>query len=121
PMRDERGILFPSGLPTFHRVPAPQELAHLVRWFWIPEWQLSPGETSRQEILPFPACNLTVQPPHVGPEVGLTGPATRVLHRELRGRGWAVGALLRPAAVGALGIEPATLRDREVRFDASGL
>lgn len=120
-MRDEHGILFPSSLPSFHRVPAPEELAHLVRWFWIPEWNLPPGESSRQEILPFPACNLTVQPADVGLAVGLSGPATRISHRELTRRGWAVGALLRPAAVGALGIEPAALRDREVPFVAPGL
>ncbi|QGH69797.1 helix-turn-helix domain-containing protein [Pseudactinotalea sp. HY158] len=126
---DPRGILFPSGLPEFHRVPAPAELADLARWFWIPEWRLAPGETSRQEVLPFPACNLTVQAGSGGPAgggdagatVGLTGPTTRISQRELSGSGWAVGALLRPGGVSALRLSPAELRDLEVPFDAPGL
>ncbi|MFT4233733.1 MAG: helix-turn-helix domain-containing protein, partial [Microbacterium sp.] len=44
-----------------------------------------------------------------------------VAARRLEGRGWAVGALLRPAAVGALATEPVQILDREVRFEASEL
>ena len=104
---DRRGILFPERLPRFHRVPPAAEAAHAVRWFWIPEWDLPDGTASRQEILPFPACNLVVEPEGVT----AVGPPTRRSERVLRGRGWAVGALLRPAAVPALLPEPARLRD----------
>lgn len=92
---DSRGVLRPERLPTFHRLPAPDAVAHLVRWFWIPEWDLPDGRVARQEIIGFPACNLVVEPT----SVGLAGPTTRASHRDLAGSGWAVGALLRPAAV----------------------
>jgi AraC-like DNA-binding protein len=115
--RDARGVLYPARLPTFHRLPPPPELEGLVRWFWIPTWHLAPGRTSRQELLPFPACNLTVEPSGVG----LTGPSTRRTHRDLTGDGWAVGALLRPAAVPSLGIDPRAIRDSEVAYDGPEL
>ncbi|WP_313821467.1 DUF6597 domain-containing transcriptional factor, partial [Citricoccus sp.] len=92
---DARGILYPTRLPEFHRIPAPPGLEALLRWFWIPQWTLAPGRTSRQEVLPFPASNLVVQPG----TVSLTGPSTRASFRDLTGTGWAVGALLRPAGV----------------------
>ena len=112
-----RGTLYPARLPVFHRIlPAP-ELADRVRWFWIPEWSLAPGRVSRQEILPFPALNLVVQPDGVT----LSGPATRRSYRDLSGRGWAVGMLLRPAAVPAFVMDPGSLRDVEVPFDAPDL
>jgi len=99
------------------RVPAPPEAAEFVRWFWIPEWDIAPGRTSRQYIVSYPASNLVVQPE----QVTLSGPTTRVSHRDLAGRGWAVGALLRPAAVPTLAPDPGRLRDREVVFAAPDL
>ena len=114
---DSRGILYPTRLPTFHREPAPDGLDALVRWFWIPRWDLAPGRTSRQQVLPFPASNLVVQPDGVI----LVGPTTRVSHRDLSGRGWAVGALLRPAGIASLRPEPGSLRDTEVAFEAPEL
>lgn len=104
---DHRGILYPAGLPTFHRVPAPEPVAAWVRWFWIPEWSIAPGRTSRQELIAFPASNLVVEQSLVG----ISGPTTRASHRDLTGTGWAVGALLRPAAVPTLLARPADLRD----------
>lgn len=114
---DRRGILYPASLPTFHREPAPAELEELVRWFWIPRWDLAPGQTTRQQVLPFPAANLVVAPDGVS----LAGPTSRVSHRDLRGRGWAVGALLRPAAIPSLSADPTGLRDTEVPVDAPDL
>jgi len=116
-MTDTRGILFPSRLPTFHRVLPPASLEPLVRWFWHPRWRLAPGEASRQEILPFPASNLVVSPDGVV----LAGPTTRVAHRELSGSGWALGALLRPAGLASLSTEPWRLRDREEPIHAPEL
>lgn len=114
---DARGILYPTRLPTLHREPARGPVAELVRWFWIPRWQLPPGRTSRQEILTFPATNLTVE----AYVVTLSGPTTRISHRDLTGTGWGVGALLRPAGVAALGISPGTLSDDTAPFDAPDL
>lgn len=114
---DGRGILYPARLPTFHRLEPPSSVSAWVRWFWIPRWHLAPGRTSRQEVLTFPASNLTVQPDGVA----VSGPTTRISHRDLTGSGWAVGALLRPAGVAALGLVPAELRDMEVPFEAPDL
>ncbi|MCK2036165.1 helix-turn-helix domain-containing protein [Microbacterium sp. SSW1-49] len=101
------GVLYPKRLPEFHRLPATGAAAELVAWFWIPEWDIEQGGFSRQEIVGYPALNLVVE--HEG--VALSGPTTRASHRDLRGRGWAVGALLRPAAVAALTDDPAALVD----------
>jgi AraC-like DNA-binding protein len=117
PVAPTRGVLYPARLPSFRRLPAPAAVAELVRWFWIPEWDIEPGRTSRQHLIAYPACNLVVQPPHVT----LSGPTTRAAHRDLTGQGWAVGALLRPAGVPGLVADPAELRDREQVVDAPDL
>lgn len=114
---DPRGILYPTRLPTFHRELAPAGLEAWVRWFWVPRWDLPPGRTSRQEVLAFPASNLVVEPDGLT----LVGPTTRVSHRDLRGRGWAVGALLRPAGIASLCPDPAAIADTEVAFTAAEL
>jgi len=109
-----RGVLYPARLPTFHREPVVGDLAVFVRWFWIPEWSIDPGRTSRQHVIGFPACNLVVE----NEITGVSGPTTRASYRDLTGKGWAVGALLRPAAVPALIGDAAALRDayRQVDF-----
>lgn len=70
-------------------------------------------------MLTYPVVNLVVEPDGAA----LHGPHTAVSHRDLQGRGWAVGALLRPAAVPALlatlGCQVLAARDlldREVRL-----
>src|SRR5690349_17674242 len=75
------GVLYPARLPTFARLPPPDVVAGLVRWFWIPEWQIPPGRSSRQHLIAFPACNLVVEPGGVG----LAGPTTRGSYRDLTG------------------------------------
>ncbi|MHC6178159.1 AraC family transcriptional regulator [Glutamicibacter sp. X7] len=116
-VEDLRGILYPTRLPTFHREPAPAELTELIRWFWIPRWAIAPGRSSRQEVLPFPASNLVVQPQMVS----IAGPTTAISRRDLTGTGWAVGALLRPAALASLRLDPQALRDREEPLDEPDL
>lgn len=101
------GVLYPARLPEFHRLPAAGPAADLVAWFWIPEWDIEPGGFSRQDVVGYPALNLVVETGGVM----LSGPTTRASHRDLQGRGWAVGALLRPAAVAALVDDPAALVD----------
>ena len=61
-MENGRGVLYPARLPSFHREPVPVELREAVRWFWVPSWDLPAGVVSRQEVLPFPAANLVVEP-----------------------------------------------------------
>lgn len=107
PEASPKGVLYPARLPTFDRLPPPDEVAHLVRWFWIPEWRLEPGRSSRQHLIAFPACNLVVEPE----AVGLAGPTTGSSFRDLTGTGWAVGALLWPAAVPRFAADPAAVRD----------
>lgn len=108
-----RGVLYPARLPTFHRELPGDGLADFVRWFWIPEWDLAAGRTSRQQLLAFPACNLVIE----ADAIRLSGPTTRVSHRDLVGRGWAVGALLRPAAVPAFTPDVSSLRDSSIALD----
>ncbi|MSR98524.1 helix-turn-helix transcriptional regulator [Arthrobacter sp. BL-252-APC-1A] len=112
-----RGPLYPARLPSFHRVPPPALLADRIRWFWIPEWDLAPGRTSRQEVLPFPALNLVVEPAGTR----LYGPATRRSVRDLQGTGWAFGLLLRPAAVPLLCADPGALKDASTALERPGL
>lgn len=116
-IQERQGILYPNRLPEFHRAPPTPELAHAVRWFWIAKWELPPNTESRQELLPFPACNIVVEPGGVS----AIGPPTRISERILRGRGWVVGALLLPAAVPSLVPEPATLRDSNRSLSAPQL
>lgn len=112
-----KGILYPARLPTFHRVPAPESVAELVQWFWIPEWDIEPGHTSRQHLIAFPTSNLVVQQDLVE----LAGPTTRRSHRDLTGRGWAVGALLRPALVPRFTDDPGSLRDAQLPLPLTDL
>src|SRR5699024_893922 len=109
--------LYPARLPTFHRLPPADEVARLVRWFWIPEWHVEPGRTSRQHLISYPACNLVVEPSMVG----MSGPTTRASHRDLTGDGWAVGALLWPAGLPPFVADPASIRDRYVPLDLPDL
>jgi hypothetical protein len=102
-----RGVLYPTRLPTFHREPVTGDLAVFVRWFWIPEWDIEPGRSSRQHVIGFPASNLVVE----NSTVGISGPTTRASYRDLTGRGWAVGALLCPAATPSLVGNPTSFRD----------
>lgn len=112
-----KGILYPARLPTFHRLPAAAPVTHLVQWFWIPEWDIGPGRTSRQRVIAYPGCNLVVETDGVV----FAGPATRAGYRDLKGRGWAVGALLRPAAVPLFSENPESLQDIESAVHAPGL
>lgn len=116
-MRSTRGVLYPARLPQFHRLPPVGAARDLAAWFWIPEWDIEPGRSSRQEIVGYPALNLVVEQG----AVTLSGATTRASHRDLSGTGWAVGALLRPAAVAALTTDASALVDTEQIVDAPEL
>lgn len=105
---ESRGTLFPDLLPPrFRRLTPRPELGELVAWWWLAEWDLPEGERSEQHLLAFPASNLAVE----STMVGFVGPTTRGSTRVLEGRGWVVGAQLRPAAVPAFADDPTRLRD----------
>ncbi|MEI2277532.1 helix-turn-helix domain-containing protein [Paenarthrobacter ilicis] len=104
-----KGILYPARLPSFTRIPAPDAVSHLVQWFWIPQWDIQPGRSSRQHVIAYPASNLVVE----GGTVVFAGASTRAGFRDLSGKGWAVGALLRPAAVPLFTDDPTALLDTE--------
>ncbi|PZP33573.1 MAG: DNA-binding protein [Kocuria rhizophila] len=111
PEISERGVLYPRRLPPrFQRIPATGPVGELVVWWWIVEWDEPSGSTSRQDLLPFPGCNLVVEQDMVG----FAGPTTRASHRDLVGSGWAVAALLRPAAVPAFTSDLTSVRDSYV-------
>jgi AraC-like DNA-binding protein len=112
-----RGVLYPERLPRFTRVPPTPAASALVSWFWIPEWDLPDGALSRQPVLGYPAANLVVEPDGVT----LWGATTRAGERVLQGSGWAVGALLRPAALSRLSSSPSDLVDRHIAFEAAAL
>lgn len=112
-----RGALFPERLPDFTRVRPAGAAEALVEWFWIPVWDLPDGVVSPQRTLAYPTANLVVE----RGAATLWGATTHVAQRELIGRGWAVGALLRPAALAALCAQPGGLIDGHIEVDAPDL
>jgi AraC-like DNA-binding protein len=120
---NSRGHLNPAEVAPVYRLLPPVDLAEAVVHFWIPEWNLAPGEISRQRVLTYPVVNLVIEPGAPEGDVTAHGPHTSISHRDLRGRGWAVGALLKPAAVPAV-IAPAdgpAVVDTYVRLEEPGL
>jgi AraC-like DNA-binding protein len=83
--------------PPIHRFAPSPELADLVRRHWIPVWSLPEGSRSVQRVLQYPVCNLVIEASYAI----VVGPTTGLSTRELTGSGWALGAMLQPAA-GAL-------------------
>lgn len=80
--------------PPVHRFAPSPALADLVRRFWMPVWSLPPGVTSAQRVLQYPVCQLVVADSYAR----LVGVGTGLSVKELSGAGWAVGAMLQPAA-----------------------
>lgn len=88
-LKDEAG----RAPPIVRFAPRPA-LAEVVRRFWLPIWELPPGEVSVQRVLQYPVCLLVIAPDYahlVGPRVGLST-------QRLSGSGWVVGTMLQPAA-----------------------
>lgn len=112
-----RGALYPERLPDFTRLRPEGAVEELVEWFWIPVWDLADGVLSPQRTLAYPAANLVVE----SGAATLWGATTQAAQRELTGRGWAVGAVLRPAALAALCAQPGGLIDGHLEVDAPDL
>lgn len=94
-MTSTRGILRPtSGFLHFDldRAPPPPDLAPFVELVWTVRWDLAPGQSFEQEILPFPCVNLAC-------EQGLFrvhGPGTKRFVALLTERGWVAGVRFKP-------------------------
>ncbi|WP_334122512.1 DUF6597 domain-containing transcriptional factor [Glutamicibacter sp.] len=120
-IHDGRGVLYPSKLPEFQRIAPPEHLQQQVSWYWISRWDIAPGRVSRQQLLPFPLMNLVVQP--MG--VTISGASSGVSYRDLCDTGWAVAALLRPAAApffaSQVASSPQLLLNQEVSLEAVDL
>ncbi len=91
-LRDAAGFT-----PPVHRYAPGPALADLVRRYWMPVWSLPPGAVSSQRVLQYPVCLVVVADSYAR----LIGVSTGLSVKELSGTGWALGALLQPAA-GAL-------------------
>jgi len=89
-----KGLVRPDPRVALRRLPVPGDVAALARHVWIPRWDLPAGETVHQPVLEYPGANVVVEPG----SAALHGPHRSLSTRELRGRSWAVGVLLRPAA-----------------------
>lgn len=88
-----------------------------MAWWWLCEWDLAEGERSGQRVLAFPALNFTVD----REDAMIAGPTSAATTRTLTGRGWVVGALLKPAATPVFTTDPGLLRDRLEPVDLPGL
>lgn len=98
-LRDARGFA-----PSLRRYAPPPGLADVVRRFWVPVWAMPDGEVSVQRVLQYPVCQLVV-----GSHGGLVvGPHRGLGTERLAGSGWAVGAMMQPAAGLALAGGPVT-------------
>jgi AraC-like DNA-binding protein len=99
---------------TISRYDPSADLADLVRRYWVPVWTVPGGEVSPQRVLQYPVCLLVVASGYAR----FYGPTTGVSSTVLSGTGWAVGALLQPAAGSLLtGRAVSELTDRFVDCD----
>ena len=112
-----KGHLTPGTGSVVTRFSARAEVAAFVRQVWIPEWELAAGEQAEQLVLGYPASNVVVEPDGVA----IYGPTSRASTKVLTGRGWAVGALLKPAGVRLFTERPAELLDAEAPVEAAAL
>ena len=101
-LRDARGFS-----PPVHRFAPTPALADLVRRYWLPVWSLPEGEVTVQRVLQYPVCLLVVS----GDYAHVVGPSTGLSTKELRGSGWAAGAMLQPGAGSLLLGGPVTITD----------
>lgn len=105
-LRDARGFS-----PPVHRYPAPEQLAEVVRRFWVPVWSLPEGRVTVQRVLQYPVCQVVVGHDYAH----LVGPTTGLSTKELSGTGWVVGAMLQPSAGAVLLGAPVSQLRNDVR------
>lgn len=91
---ESKGDLSPDRRVEMTRLPLDAGLHGLARHIWIPRWDLPDGEAVGRPVLEYPATNVVIEPALAA----LYGPQRGLSTKVLRGRGWAVGILMRPAA-----------------------
>lgn len=79
---------------TIDRYPVSADLAQLARRFWIPVWDVPPGEESPQRVLQYPVCLLIVTDSYAR----FYGVVSGLSSTTLEGRGWGLGVMFQPAA-----------------------
>ena len=79
---------------VIHRYAPDPGLDGLVQRYWIPVWSVRPGEEAPQRVLQYPVCLVVVTPEYARFYGVVPGLSTTTL----AGDGWAVGAMLAPAA-----------------------
>lgn len=80
--------------PPIYRAGPGAALRDLVRRYWVPVWELPPGQVTGQRVLQYPVCQLVIADSYAH----LVGPRARLSIKELTGSGWAFGVMLQPAA-----------------------
>ncbi len=92
----ERAHLRDPGDRTFtiDRAGVAADLGDLARRFWMPVWDVPAGAEAPQAVLQFPVCLIVVADSYARFYGVVSGLSTTTL----RGRGWAVGVMLAPAA-----------------------
>jgi AraC-like DNA-binding protein len=84
---------------TLARVEPPEDLSNLVDWHWVITWDLPPGITFTQAVVPHPVGQVVAE------DAGFLAyamPAAAVDQRTLSGSGGVVGTKLRPGGYRAL-------------------
>lgn len=100
-----------DGSHTMTRYEPDAALHDLVQLFWIPIWDVPPGQAAPQRVLQHPVCLVVVASDYAR----FYGVVPGVSTTTLTGRGWAVGAMLTPAAGFLLARAPVTaFTDRHV-------
>lgn len=110
PTSTTAGILRPEQLAqrtTLERYAAGPGLQRWVENYWVLRWDLPPGTTHASQVLPHPACTLSVEwgsprPETQGQPVVLTGVVTRRFDVALTGRAWVLGVKFRPGGLASL-------------------
>lgn len=68
-------------------------LEPVIRRFWLPVWQVPPGEERRQQVLQYPVAMIVVSDSYAR----FYGIAAALSEIVLTGTGWACGVMLQPA------------------------
>lgn len=110
PTSTTAGILRPEQLAqrtTLERYAAGPALQRWVENYWVLGWDLPPGTTHTSQVLPHPACTLSVEWGNPrsetrGQPVVLTGVVTRRFDVALAGRAWVLGVKFRPGGLASL-------------------
>ena len=111
----DAGVLRPerlAQLTTLTRYPAGPRIQRWVENYWTLRWDLPPGASYDSQVLPHPACTLSVERGGARPETGgdavvVTGVVTRRFDVRLSGRAWVLGVKFRPGGLAALTGRPA--------------